>query len=362
MQQAAGSAPAVPPPPAAAGPVAEVQPAAVSGADGQRSKGNSEGADEPGGGKQAAAAEEKSEAELKPAAEEKAAAKEKEEAKEKEAEEKEKKDKEKNHAKQVREKEEAEAKATGESLQLIKAKTMYEMVHEVDANRSVLFLTNAQAEVLASSPQILQKMIDVFYDFELPRPKLVINLIESAGFSNQLNDTQKLTTKKEDEKKNRPPFLTMEDERKAEDQLDCFMADVIIPLAARTSAIVLVNAFSQNCILTQSFNRMVAISRAKWAGQLPFSIVAIVVEVCCLMNNTDENAEWRNVRSKCKPWKARTELMKQLVTKEVEENEGKKKRAGCRSPKERTTHDLDPNSSVYIIVDSISKDEKEIGP
>ena len=139
------------------------------------------------------------------------------------------------------------------------------------------------------------------------------------------------------------------------------MADVIIPLAARTSAIVLVNAFSQNCILAQSFNRMVAISRAKWAGQLPFSIVAIVVEVCCLMNNTDENAEWRNVRSKCKPWKARTELMKQLVTKEVEENKGTKKRAGCRFPKERTTHDLDPNSSVYIIVDSISSDEKEIG-
>ena len=55
VQQAAGSAPAMPPPPAAASPVAEVQPAAVSGADGQRSKGNGEGADEPGGGTEVAA-------------------------------------------------------------------------------------------------------------------------------------------------------------------------------------------------------------------------------------------------------------------------------------------------------------------
>ena len=234
------------------------------------------------------------------------------------------------------------------------------MVHEVDANRSVLFLTNAQAEVLASSPQILQKMIDVFYEFELPRPKLVINLIESAGFSNQLNDTQEEKTKKEDEKKNRPPFLTTEDERKAEDQLDCFMADVIIPLAARTSAIVLVNAFSQNCVLAQSFYRMVNIRRAKWAGQLPFSIVELVVEVCVLMTNTNEDAEWLNIKSKCKAWKAREELMTRLVKEEVESG-GKKKRAGCRSREEKSTHDLDPNSSVYIIVDSISKDGNDIG-
>ena len=253
---------------------------------------------------------------------------------------------------------EAEAKAADE-LQLIKAKTMYEMLNEVDANRSVLFLTNAQAEVLASSPQSLQKMLDVF---ELPRPKMVINLIESAGFSNQLNNTQKVTTKKGDEKRNRPPFLNTEDERKAEDQLDCFMADVLIPLAARTSAIVLVNAMSQNCILAQSFNRMVNVGRAKWAGQLPFSIISIVVEVCCLMNNnTDENAEWIYVKSKCKPWQNRTELMRKLVNEEVETNQGKKKRAGCRYPEERSTHDLDPNSSIYIIVDSISTNGKEIG-
>ena len=52
--------------------------------------------------------------------------------------------------------------------------------------------------------------------------------------------------------------------------------------------------------------------------------------------------------------------MTRLVKEEVESG-GKRKRAGCRSPKEKSTHDLDPNSSVYIIVDSISKNGQEIG-
>ena len=79
------------------------------------------------------------------------------------------------------------------------------------------------------------------------------------------------------------------------------------------------------------------------------------------MTNTDKDAEWLYVKSKCKPWKAREELMKRLVTEEVETNRGSKKRSGCRFPKEQSTNDLDPNSSVYIIVDSISHDETEIG-
>ena len=57
---------------------------------------------------------------------------------------------------------------------------MFEMVYEVDESRKVLFLTNPQAELLASSPATLQKMLDFF---ELPTPKLMINLIASLWAS-----------------------------------------------------------------------------------------------------------------------------------------------------------------------------------
>ena len=42
---------------------------------------------------------------------------------------------------------------------MIKAKTMYEMVDELeDGSRKILFLTNAQAELLAASGAALQRM------------------------------------------------------------------------------------------------------------------------------------------------------------------------------------------------------------
>ena len=63
--------------------------------------------------------------------------------------------------------------AQAAQLQVIKAKTMYEMVHDIDARRKVLFLTNEQADMLAGTPATLKKMLDFF---ELPKPKLVIPL------------------------------------------------------------------------------------------------------------------------------------------------------------------------------------------
>ena len=74
-----------------------------------------------------------------------------------------------------------------EELQMIKARTMFQMTEELhgvgDSGRKrLLFLTNSQAELIASSEASMQKMLDAL---EIPRPKLVINLIASAGHSAQ---------------------------------------------------------------------------------------------------------------------------------------------------------------------------------
>ena len=66
----------------------------------------------------------------------------------------------------------------------------------------------------------------------------------------------------------RAPFLSTEDERLAEGKIDSFMADVLIPLAAQTNAVVLCNAIPALCILTASFTRMFAAQRARWGDQV----------------------------------------------------------------------------------------------
>ena len=70
-----------------------------------------------------------------------------------------------------------------EQLQMIKARTMFQMTEEIPSDvgggtKRLLFLTNSQADLLASSSVSLQKMLDAL---EIPRPKLVINMLLSCG-------------------------------------------------------------------------------------------------------------------------------------------------------------------------------------
>ena len=75
-------------------------------------------------------------------------------------------------------------------------------------------------------------------------------------------------------------FLTIEAARLAETQLDHFMLDVLIPLAVQTNAMVICDAV-RDFELSASFLRMVAVQRASFPGDLPFSIVAVTDEIHC---------------------------------------------------------------------------------
>ena len=59
---------------------------------------------------------------------------------------------------------------------------MFQMIEDVDfgigSKRRVLFLTNAQADLISNSHGA-SKLIDAF---EQPKPKLIINLLPSPGF------------------------------------------------------------------------------------------------------------------------------------------------------------------------------------
>ena len=103
--------------------------------------------------------------------------------------------------------------------------------------RKILFLTNAQADVIASSPEGVQKMLAAL---EIPKPSLVINLLKSCGFRDFVNlfapEKFKSTCLNYQAGMvgGAPPFLSREDELAAEARIDEFMSDVIIPLAAQT--------------------------------------------------------------------------------------------------------------------------------
>ncbi|MGB1598719.1 MAG: hypothetical protein ACPIOQ_38565 [Promethearchaeia archaeon] len=76
-----------------------------------------------------------------------------------------------------------------QQLQLIKARTMYQMIEDVpgdgaSAKRRVMFLTNAQAELIAMQPEA-KGIRQLLQALEIPQPKLVINVLPSWGFSGQ---------------------------------------------------------------------------------------------------------------------------------------------------------------------------------
>ena len=75
-----------------------------------------------------------------------------------------------------------------------------------------------------------------------------------------------------------------------------FMADVIIPLASQTNAIVLCAAVPGDCALSSSFLRMYAVMKAKWGGRTPFTVLSLTNAVDFFYQNTAEDAYWKTVR------------------------------------------------------------------
>ena len=161
---------------------------------------------------------------------------------------------------------------------------MFQMVEELeidasDGGRKLLFLTNPQAELIASSRGSLQKMLDAL---ELPKPKLVINFLMSLGFRQHVTAFPGLLGGIGGDAgicDSRPAFQNAEDEHATMRRIDRFMSETLIPLAAQTSAIVLCSATLSDCVLSASFTRMYAVHRAKWSGKPPFSIISVSKEV-----------------------------------------------------------------------------------
>lgn len=229
---------------------------------------------------------------------------------------------------------------------------------------------------MAGSEAALERMLDAL---EIPRagspgaPKLVINLLLSKGLSNSLNDHWEETGPRDNKRPNKPknprvgrhrmkpPFVTDEEECRAERQLDNFMSDIILPLAARTNAIVIVNPFTCNCILTQSFQRTVALHKMKWGRKPPFWVIAMTDDMAHIYGNTNPEAEWRKVRRKCRAWRERQNGIFEAFKRELDYH-------GTHWDEEKQcwsnfsqVHDFDPNVSMMILSDGVVCENKRSG-
>ena len=193
-----------------------------------------------------------------------------------------------------------------EKLQLMKAKTMFEIV-EGQGPIKVLFLTNPQAEFIGSSTRALRKMLQAF---EIPPLKLVINLMTSVGLRKHLNlypedDTTFKDGMVPDIFHNRPPFATPKEERQVQIALEAFMSDVVLPLAVSNQAVILADAIDGECALATALSRAYQMHKARWGRTPPFTILSITAKVPMLYFKTEESCFWPSVRQKSKEWTKR---------------------------------------------------------
>ena len=191
----------------------------------------------------------------------------------------------------------------------INAKTMYAMMEQI-GKQKLFFLTNRQAELLSESEVTIDKLIEAL---ELPaEPKLLINLQTEWGFKSGNScwpDDVRNWGRWEGMAPNRGPFANEKDDQNAISNLDTFMLEVIIPLAERTNALVVMSAMPHH-ELSASFARMLSLNISKYPnGKPPFSAVAFSDLLPFVIANTSSDCHWPKVRRGSKAWSKRHALV-----------------------------------------------------
>ena len=217
--------------------------------------------------------------------------------------------------------------------------------------KRLLFLTNSQAELISGSSASLQKMLDAL---EIPRPKLVINLLVSQGSTDYvaneiLGELADLAKSDAGLVPRRGPFAGPDEERQMIEMLDHFMETVILPLAAQTNAFILCSACPNTCMLSSSLTRMLSVHRSTWGREPPFTILSTTASITKLYQNPDEASVWRGVRRASRAWRQRDRKILELVHAKFDDE----------IPTYRT--DLDPNAMIYLVVDTIHPKRERLG-
>ena len=96
---------------------------------------------------------------------------------------------------------------------------------------------------------------------------------------------------------NPPPFLSQAEDDAAEEKIDRFMAEVLIPIAESSNAIVVCDCLKGDCFLSSSFLRVMDLQRGRWAGTCPITVLSFSCDLAALYHNPDLSSSWREL-----PW------------------------------------------------------------
>jgi hypothetical protein len=155
-------------------------------------------------------------------------------------------------------------------LQIIKARTMFQMLDEFSVSgtpKQLLYLTNAQAREFNNGN--IDRLLTTF---EIPNPHIVITFPKSScGFAqwNVAKACGEASMK----------ICSFDDQLPGEQvftQLVRFMKDVVIPMAAESKALVLLE-LSATCDTSSAFMQAMILTRDRFGHHLPFTVLGIDV-------------------------------------------------------------------------------------
>ena len=202
---------------------------------------------------------------------------------------------------------------TAEALNLealkLETRALYDMVKTVDVDgvpKKIMYVTNRQAELIAANPDSISRLLDAF---NITRPRIVINLLHSMGsmgfFDGLADESRYVSGAKELDRHlggglmlGQHPWPTRNEAALAEKRLDLFMSEVILPKAVANNAVVLTSATKYNCLLSDAFNRAVAMQRARYGATLPFTVLAFTAELKEYYRNEPDAAERERLKRK----------------------------------------------------------------
>ena len=212
-----------------------------------------------------------------------------------------------------------EGAGEAETLDKLKAKTMFNMLEEPEIEglrKKLLFLTNAQADLIVRSrrtdnQEYTIKLLFDLFQASVDEPQLVINLLRSRGtiadILGKCEDGARAVGEYIDNGivRGEHPWATEEEALRCEKRLDQFMSEVVIPIAAQNNAVVITDCLKGGCFLSSSFNRVMALQASRYAGKPPITVISFSCDLEILYRNPDKKAEWRAIRDKSAAWRRR---------------------------------------------------------
>jgi hypothetical protein len=183
-------------------------------------------------------------------------------------------------------------------LQIIKARTMFQLLDEFSVSgvpKQLLYLTNAQAREFNAD-----NIDRLLATFEIPAPHIVITFPKtSCGFA-QWNVAKACgeTSMK---------ICAFDEQLPGEQvftQLVRFMKNVVIPMAAESKALVLLE-LSATCDTSSAFMQAITLTRDRFGHKLPFTVLGIDVAMRFHRGVVDKPASFTAKLADRSKWKRR---------------------------------------------------------